>query len=209
VIQTAATTTPVRLTAPAEILSAAPATTPESATAVSTVTATPAVTQTTPPQAETKPEDSQVKVRRGALSATLHKPAEAEEEAPMALPLRVGDDSAQTKPEMLNSVVAQVPSKSAVLALQPLKKAIPAKLLRTVQAQYPAMARQIRAEGEVLLYVEVDAAGNVSDAKALSGPPVLRAAAIEAVRHWKYQPATFGDKPIASRDSVKVDFHLH
>jgi TonB family protein len=125
----------------------------------------------------------------------------------MALPLRAGNDLVQ-KPEMLNSVVAQVPSKDAVLAPQLPKKAVPAKLLHTVQAQYPAMARQIRAEGEVLLDVQVDAAGNVSDAKALSGPPLLRAAAIEAVRHWKYQPASVGDKPIASRDSVKIDFHL-
>jgi TonB family protein len=157
---------------------------------------------------ETKADDTQVKVRHRASSATFHQPGEAEEEAPMALPLRAGNDSVQ-KPEMLNSVVALVPSKDAVLAPQAPKKAVPARLLHTVQAQYPAMARQIRAEGEVLLEIEVDAAGNVLSAKALSGPPILREAAIEAVRRWKYQPATLGDKPIASRDSVKVDFHLH
>jgi TonB family protein len=209
VVQNAAATTPVRFKAPAEIQTTPPAVqapTRESATVGQALTATAPLVQPTPSQPEARPEDTQVEVRH---SATLHKAVEAEEEAPMALPLRAGNDSVEPKPEMLNSVVAQVPSKNAMLALQPPKKAVPAKLLHSVQAQYPAMARQIRAEGEVLLDVEVDAAGNVSSAKALSGPPVLRAAAVDAVRHWKYQPATIGDKPVASRDSVKIDFHLH
>jgi TonB family protein len=211
VVQTAAATAPVRLTAPRQIQTvstAAQAPTPENATVGPTPTPIVPLVRTTPSQTEAKAEDTQVRVRHRALSATLHKPVEAEEEAPMALPLRANNDSVQ-KPEMLNSVVALVPNKDAVLAPQAPKKAVPAKLLHTVQAQYPAMARQIRAEGEVLLEIEVDAAGSVSGAKALSGPPILREAAIEAVRHWKYQPATLGDKPIASRDSVKVDFHLH
>lgn len=209
VVQTAAATTPARLTARPEIqTTSAPAVqapAPESTTVAPAPTPMAPEVQAAPSQTETKPEDTQIEVRHRTSSASFHKSVEAEEEAPMALPLRAGNDSVQ-KPEMLNSVVAQVPSKDAVLAPQQPKRA---KLLHTVQAQYPAMARQIRAEGEVLLDVEVDAAGNVSSAKALSGPPILREAAIEAVRHWKYQPASIGDKAIASRDSVKIDFHLH
>jgi TonB family protein len=210
VVQTAAATAPVRRIALPEVQTTPPAVqapTPESTPEGSDLTSTVPLVQRTPSQIETKAADTQVRVRHRASAATLQKPMEAEE-APMALPLRADNDSVQ-KPEMLNSVVALVPNKDAVLAPQAPKKAVPAKLLRTVQAQYPAMARQIRAEGEVLLEIEVDAAGNVSGAKALSGPPILREAAIEAVRHWKYQPATLGDKPIGSRDSVKVDFHLH
>jgi TonB family protein len=110
---------------------------------------------------------------------------------------------------MLSSVVSQVPTKNAVLAPQPVKKAVEAKLLRTVSAQYPQMARQLRVEGEVLLKIDIDTSGNVAVAHALSGPPMLRQAAIDAVEHWKYQPATLGDKPVASSQAVKVDFHLH
>lgn len=159
--------------------------------------------------AETKAEETPVEVRRGALSASLRKPSTAEaEEAPMALPLHVGDVS-EAKPDMLNSLVAQAPNQNAVLAPQLPKKIVPAKLVHTVSAQYPPMARQIRAEGEVTVEVDIDATGNISSAKAISGPPVLRMAAVDAVRHWKYQPATLGDKPVASSDSVKIDFHLH
>lgn len=157
----------------------------------------------------TKVEETPVEVRRGALSASLRKPSATEaEEAPMALPLHVGDAS-EAKPDMLNSLVAQAPNQNAVLAPQLPKKIVPAKLVHTVPAQYPPMARQIRAEGEVTVEVDIDATGNISSAKAIAGPPVLRMAAVDAVRHWKYQPATLGDKPVASSDSVKIDFHLH
>lgn len=158
---------------------------------------------------ETKAEDTPIEVRRGALSASLRKPSAAEaEEAPMALPLHVGDAS-EAKPDMLNSLVAQAPNQNAVLAPQLPKKIVPAKLVHSVVAQYPPMARQIRAEGEVVVAIDIDATGNISSAKAIAGPPVLRTAAVDAVRHWKYQPATLGDKPVASSDSVKIDFHLH
>jgi len=66
----------------------------------------------------------------------------------------------------------------------------------------------MRVEGEVILSVAVDVQGNVSSAKAVSGPPVLRAAAVDSVRRWRYQPATLGEKPIASTETVRVLFHL-
>lgn len=188
---------------------AVPVAVPERASSNQSLRATTFSARSVPEQVELKPEDTQVRVKRGALSASLHKPQPTEEEeAPMALPLRPGDETAQAKPEMLNSVVSQLPVQNAVLAPQIPKKVVPAKLLHSVPAQYPSMARQIRTEGQVLLSVDIDAAGNVSSAKAISGPPLLRGAAIDAVQHWKYQPATLGDKPIPSQESVKIDFRL-
>ena len=158
-----------------------------------------------PASAESTPEETQVEVRHGATSSTMHKRVE-EEEAPLALPLRAGATS--PKPEMLSALMAHTPIKPAVLAPQPPKRVVQARLIRSVAAQYPATARQLRIEGEVLLKVEIDAAGNVAGAQALSGPPLLRAAASDAVLRWKYQPATLGEKPVASSENVKVDFHL-
>jgi protein TonB len=79
--------------------------------------------------------------------------------------------------------------------------------MHSVPAQYPSMARQLHIEGEVLVSLDVDASGSVSAARAVSGAPLLRAAALDAVRQWKYQPATLGDKPIPSTETVKVNFH--
>ncbi|MBV9072562.1 MAG: energy transducer TonB [Acidobacteria bacterium] len=156
---------------------------------------------------DASPQDTQVQVRHGATSSRLTQNP-PEEEAPMALPLRAGD-STLGRPDVLNSVVAHIPAKNAVLAPQAPKKMVPAKILHSAAAQYPSVARQMRVEGTVLLDIEIDASGSVSDAKAVSGPPLLRAAALDAVRRWKYEPATLADKPIASTQSVKVDFRLH
>jgi len=130
-------------------------------------------------------------------------------EEPVAAPLKVDDNgSPATKPEVLNEVVAQTPMKAAMLAPQPAQRAVPARLLSSAPAQYPAMARQIRVEGEVVISLDVDVSGKVSGARAVSGPPILRPAALDAVRRWKYQPATLGDKPVASTEVVKVQFKL-
>lgn len=151
--------------------------------------------------------DAPVSIHHGSTLAAIRKSKAADPgEEPVALPLRVAETASLAKPEVLKDVVADVPTQPAVLAAEVPKKAVPARLTHSVPAQYPAMARQLRVEGEVLLDVNVDAAGAVSDIKAVSGPPLLRAAAIDCVKRWKYQPATLGDKPVASTEVVKVDF---
>jgi len=163
---------------------------------------------TAPPIApEVKPAESQVAVRHGATVPT-RKAHEDVGEEPIALPLRVDNSTPATKPEVLNEVVAQTPMKAAMLAPQPVRKAVPARLIYSAPAQYPPMARQIRAEGEVVISLDVDTSGKVSSARAVSGPPILRVAALDAVKHWKYQPATLGDIPVVSTEVVKVQFKL-
>lgn len=157
------------------------------------------------------PAETQVAVRHGAPAASSRKaePVQESGEAPQALPLTVDDNgSPATKPQVLNEVVAQTPMKAAMLAPQPVRKATPAKLLFSAAAQYPAMARQIRLEGEVVISLDVDTAGKVSAARAVSGPPILRPAAVDAVKRWRYQPAALGDKPVASTEVVRVQFRL-
>ena len=151
--------------------------------------------------------ETQIAVRHAA-TAPIPKPAEDAGEEPLALPLTVDNASTAGKPEVLNTVVAQTPMKAALLAPQPARKAVPARLVYSVPAQYPSMARQIHAEGEVIISLDVDTSGKVSGARAVSGPPILRAAALDAVRRWKYEPATLGDKPVVSTEVVKLQFKL-
>jgi len=158
---------------------------------------------------EIRSADTQVAVRHGVPLASSRKAPEDVGEEPLALPLKVDEsNSATSKPEVLNEVVAQTPMKAALLAPQPVRRAVPAKLVYSTPAQYPAMARQIRAEGEVVISLDVDASGKVSAARAVSGPPILRAAALDAVKRWRYQPATLGDKPVVSTELVRVQFKL-
>ncbi|HVH89067.1 MAG TPA: TonB family protein [Terriglobales bacterium] len=163
----------------------------------------------TPSQPESQASQPQVVVRHGSSFAAARKIAtEDPGEAPSAVPLQTTETaSLQPRPEVLKSVVAETPVDNAVLAPQVPKRVVPAKLIHSVLAQYPSMARQLHVEGEVMLLLEVDASGNVSSVKVLSGPPLLRAAAMDAVKHWQYQPATLGDTPVSSTETVKVAFH--
>jgi TonB family protein len=38
--------------------------------------------------------------------------------------------------------------------------------------------------------------------------PDFDQAAIDAVKHWKFAPATKGDKPVAAQIAVEMAFHL-
>src|SRR3954462_11674986 len=51
---------------------------------------------------------------------------------------------------------------------------------------FPAFARQSRVAGTVLIRVEIDEAGNVSDASIQQGHPMLAVPALQAVKRWKF-----------------------
>ena len=63
------------------------------------------------------------------------------------------------------------------------------ELLKHPDPEYPAIAKQMKVAGVVMLQVTIDKGGNVTDAKVSSGSPLLSTAASSAVRHWKYTAA--------------------
>jgi protein TonB len=82
----------------------------------------------------------------------------------------------------------------------------PARLLKSVQPVYPAFARSSHTSGEVTVDALIDANGNVTDLKAVSGPPILRPAAMDAIRQWKYDPTRLDGRPVAIHLSLTVRF---
>jgi protein TonB len=60
----------------------------------------------------------------------------------------------------------------------------------------------------VVVEANIDDRGNVTEAKAIAGPILLRQAALESVKHWKYAPATLDGKPTSSEVKVSVEFRL-
>lgn len=85
-----------------------------------------------------------------------------------------------------------------------------ARLAAQPEIPYPSAAARSRAEGTVLLLVQVDANGNATDVSVekRSGSRDLDRAAQQAVRNWKFEPAMQGGKPVASAVRVPVDFTL-
>jgi protein TonB len=85
----------------------------------------------------------------------------------------------------------------------------PPRLLHQVAPVYPVLAKQTRMQGVVQIDAIIDAAGNVVEMQAVSGPPLLIPAALNAVSQWKYEPTYLNDQPIAVQFIVTVTFQLN
>lgn len=73
---------------------------------------------------------------------------------------------------------------------------------------YPAAASAARVEGQVTVQAVVNPEGKVVSARAVSGPPMLRDAAKEAVQRWRYSPLLDNGKPIAVTTVAILDFKV-
>lgn len=82
------------------------------------------------------------------------------------------------------------------------------QLILRVDPDYPAMARQQRAEGVVRLNVTVGTDGIVRGISLLGGPQLLVSAAESAVRQWRYTPTTLDGKPVEFQREVDLTFHI-
>jgi TonB family protein len=81
-------------------------------------------------------------------------------------------------------------------------------LVRQVKPQYPTMARETRVEGDVVLAAVIGKDGTVRDLKAVSGPAMLIASAIHAVRQWRYKPYLLNGEPVEVETEIKLQFRL-
>jgi protein TonB len=74
--------------------------------------------------------------------------------------------------------------------------------------EYPAEAKAAGARGTVVVSVVVDEDGNVADAVAVSGPALLRDAAVAAARRAKFKPTFLSGRPVRFNGIVTYIFVL-
>jgi len=78
------------------------------------------------------------------------------------------------------------------------------KLLNRIQ---PDAAQGDHLEGDFVVQVVVGADGKVISARPLSGPPILRQAALDAVQRWIYEPIRVNGEPAEAVLEFEIDFH--
>jgi TonB family protein len=83
----------------------------------------------------------------------------------------------------------------------------PPRLVFSALPIYPNVAKQVEVEGDVVVDASIDKTGQVVAAKVISGPLMLRQAAIDALRKWKYEPSLLNGEPIAIQTRVTIRFH--
>ena len=70
---------------------------------------------------------------------------------------------------------------------------------------YPSYTDE-RARGKVALTARVGTDGTVTSVKIISGPSALTAAAVRAVRHWRYRPYLKDGQPVATETNIVFSF---
>jgi TonB family protein len=131
--------------------------------------------------------------KRVAQEATGAKPAE-EQVAPTNV--FVGDPGERTDaPAAKRKIIVS----GGVLNGKAVSKPAPA---------YPAIAKAAGAEGTVTVQILVDEEGNVISASAVSGHPLLQAAAVAAARQARFSPTRLSGQPVKVSGVVTYNFVL-
>ncbi len=73
---------------------------------------------------------------------------------------------------------------------------------------YPANAKAVRASGTVVVQILVDESGKVLSATAVSGHPLLRAAATAAARQARFSPTLLSGQPVRVNGTITYNFKL-
>jgi TonB family protein len=81
-------------------------------------------------------------------------------------------------------------------------------LLVHAEPIYPPIAKAAHVQGSVLLHVYVDEAGAVTKVEDIGGPPMLKSAAIDAVKKWTYKPFEVNGRAVSVKVIVSVPFSL-
>jgi periplasmic protein TonB len=81
-------------------------------------------------------------------------------------------------------------------------------LIRRTEPVYPEFAKAAHVSGTVVLGGEITKTGALAGLHVLSGPAVLRAPALDAVKNWRYRPYMLNNQPVEVQTTIKVIFSL-
>ena len=131
----------------------------------------------------------------------------------LALPepqARDGDSFTVEPARVPEPAVAAPEQKTQIASVAVTPPVFNASYLRNPAPRYPASARRAGTQGTVTLRVQVTREGLAArvDVEKSSGSPHLDAAALEAVKAWRFVPARQGAEPLESWVLMPIVFRL-
>jgi Ca-activated chloride channel family protein len=153
-----------------------------------------------------------------ATSVNKESPPAANSAAPVASPTKPPSQPSEVKPA--ESKPAAVKSTDAKTADAKTAGASPAnakpvsggvlngKAVHLPKPLYPSAAKSIRAAGVVTVEVTLGEDGKVLTARAVSGNPFLRQAAVDAARQARFSPTVLSGKPVQVVGVITYTFSL-
>jgi protein TonB len=118
-------------------------------------------------------------------------------------------------PQVIGNILDGTGIGAAIVVKQPPAKPLPisfgvmaGNLLSRTLPQYSAISRAAHIQGVVVLQAKISKAGLIEDLRVISGPPMLRQAAIDAVQTWRYKPYLLNGEPVEVETTINVVFNL-
>jgi protein TonB len=81
-------------------------------------------------------------------------------------------------------------------------------LLTPIHPIYPEIARIARVQGTVVVEAIISRTGTIESLRAITGPPMLRQAALDAIRAARYRPYRLNGSPTEVQTTITVNFRL-
>jgi TonB family protein len=85
---------------------------------------------------------------------------------------------------------------------------IEGKAISKPQPEYPWFALTFEISGDVAVEVVIDESGNVTAAKPVSGPLLLRQAAVDAAYKARFTPTLLSGQPVKVKGLIAYRFRL-
>lgn len=160
--------------------------------------------------------------REGRIVAVVRIPTHIATLNDVAPPPRIGADAGVEggtgNSEDANAVMHSILSDTARTVAIP-TRAVPTKptrvshideglLIRKVEPVYPHIAKIAHLQGTVYLHAVIGRDGSIQQLQAVSGPPMLLQAALDAVKQWRYRPYILNGEPVEVETQITVVFRL-
>jgi protein TonB len=130
---------------------------------------------------------------------------------------QLGVNGGTGNPAVRGSVFGSIGGPAAILPPPPpttathpprVSRMMEGNLIYRIQPQYPALARQARVQGIVVLRAMISRDGRIENVQVISGHPLLVKSAIDAVLQWRYRPYYLNNQPVEVETQVTVNFTL-
>jgi protein TonB len=73
---------------------------------------------------------------------------------------------------------------------------------------YPAIAKTAHVSGTVVIQATISKTGSIGNLRAVSGPAMLRQAALDSVKTWRFRPYMLDGEPVEVDTTVNVTFNM-
>ncbi|MDM7996463.1 MAG: TIGR03790 family protein [Acidobacteriota bacterium] len=91
---------------------------------------------------------------------------------------------------------------------EPEAENFPARIVTQTKIEYPPDAKAAKIEGDVLVRLIIDEAGQVMKAEVLRGDPRLAKSVVEATRLWRFDPELQNGRPVIGTYTVPISFKI-